>query len=95
MPRPRVSLTSGPASASRTSAASAAQRVSGPGESWLGTRGTIPDRLTRPTVGLKPNTDVWHAGAWMEFCVSEPIATMQKPAATAAADPTLEPCPLA
>jgi len=53
-----------------------------------------PWPLTRPTLGLKPTIDVWIAGAWMEFCVSLPIAKAHRRAATAAAEPTLEPSPL-
>ena len=72
---------------------SSTERAIGPGESWLGTSGTTPVRLTSPTLGLKPKTDETLAGVWIEFCVSLPIAIGASDAATAAAEPTLEPRP--
>ena len=53
--------------------------------------GIIPERLTNPTVGLIPTTPLTEAGHEMEPLVSVPIATETKPAATATADPELEP----
>ena len=41
----------------RSRTISSTDRPSGPGESWLGTSGTMPARLKVPTLGLKPNTD--------------------------------------
>jgi len=47
-----VSRGSGAAMTAATRAASATERASGPGESWLVTSGTTPLRLTTPTDGL-------------------------------------------
>src|SRR5260221_14474625 len=51
----------------------------------------MPSRLTRPKVAFRPT--VPHAGAGMriEPPVSEPSAATQRPAATAAAEPPLDP----
>jgi hypothetical protein len=51
--------------------------------------GMMPARLTSPTVGLRPTIPVAEAGQTIEPSVSVPIATAQKLADTAAADPTL------
>ena len=51
----------------------------------------IPDRLTRPTVGLIPTTEHTDDGHTIEPFVSVPTATEQRFAATATADPELEP----
>src|SRR5574337_2134741 len=53
--------------------------------------GMIPARLTSPRLGLMPTTPLTEEGQTMEPSVSVPIATVAKPAATAAADPELEP----
>jgi len=53
--------------------------------------GTTPARLVRPTVGLMPTTLLTFAGQTMLPSVSEPTLTAAKLAATAAADPELEP----
>ena len=50
-----------------------------------------PARLTRPTVGLMPTTPQLFAGPTMLPSVSVPMATEVKFAATAAAEPELEP----
>src|SRR5688572_23712461 len=51
----------------------------------------IPDRLTSPTVGLRPTRAVCAAGDTMEPSVSVPMAAAAKFAAIAAPDPELEP----
>jgi hypothetical protein len=53
--------------------------------------GMIPLRLTSPKVGLRPTREQAEAGDTMEPSVSVPIAAAQRPAATAAAEPELEP----
>src|ERR1700751_5368188 len=75
----------------RTTAASATVRACGPTVSWLCEIGTTPPRLTRPTVGLSPTTSFTFAGQTMLPSVSLPSETVAKFAATAAADPELEP----
>src|SRR5947199_8344618 len=52
---------------------------------------TRPQRLTRPYVGLTPTTPQNAAGCRTEPPVSEPSAMSTIPAATAAADPPLDP----
>src|SRR5260370_4262335 len=51
----------------------------------------IPERLTRPTVGLMPTMPLKDEGETMEPSVSVPIAAAQRFAATATADPELDP----
>jgi hypothetical protein len=51
----------------------------------------MPSRLTRPTVGLSPTTPQIDAGDTIDPSVSVPIAIAAKPAATAAAEPELDP----
>src|SRR5262250_2882350 len=53
--------------------------------------GMIPERLIRPSVGLIPTSPVNEEGERMEPSVSVPTATAQRLAATAAAEPELEP----
>src|ERR1700722_6602877 len=53
--------------------------------------GTIPDRLTRPTVGLIPTVPQALAGDTIEPSVSVPTASGARPAAIAAPEPELEP----
>src|SRR5262245_61611260 len=53
--------------------------------------GTIPVRETSPTVGFTPTTPHADAGDTIEPSVSVPTATTQRSAATAAADPELDP----
>jgi hypothetical protein len=77
----------GPSSA----AASATQQVIGPAVSWTADIGTMPARLIRPTVGFRPTTPHTPAGDTMLPSVSVPTAAGARPAATAAADPELEP----
>jgi len=51
----------------------------------------VPSVFTRPIVGLNPTTPQREAGIRMEPPVSVPMLPKQRPAATAAADPPLEP----
>ncbi len=50
-----------------------------------------PARLIRPIVGLSPTTEVALAGKRIDERVSPPSDTTPRSAATAAADPPLEP----
>ena len=71
-------------------------RVSGPTWSSDHDSGIAPARLTRSYVGLSPTTPQQAAGSLMEPPVSLPSAPTVNPAATAAAEPLLEPpaqCP--
>src|SRR5438876_882131 len=72
-------------------AASRTVRAIGPAVSWVCEIGIIPVRLTRPTVGLMPTIPFAVAGLIMEPSVSVPTATAHKLAATATAEPELEP----
>ncbi len=76
--------------ASRISAVSSTERVSGPKQiqcppSSCGSRGT------RPVCGLSPNRPQHAAGMRIEPAPSAPSAAGTSPAATAAAEPPLEP----
>src|SRR6266550_6620153 len=51
----------------------------------------MPERLTRPSVGLMPTIPFAEAGQTTEPSVSVPIAAAQRLAATAAPDPELDP----
>ena len=51
----------------------------------------MPARLTRPTVGLTVTRPLCPAGDNNEPEVSVPIAAAARPAATAAAEPELDP----
>jgi hypothetical protein len=53
--------------------------------------GITPARLTRPTVGFSPTIPHADAGDMIEPFVSVPIATTHRFAATATADPELDP----
>ena len=66
-------------------------RVRGPAVSWLCEIGMMPLRLIRPTVGFTVTRPFWVAGLSSEPEVSVPIAAAQRPAATATAEPALEP----
>jgi len=87
----RGSFALGSAIAPSRIAASRTDRANGPAVSWLCEIGTIPRRLTSPTVGFKPTMPLIEAGLTMDPSVSEPTAATQSPAATATADPELEP----
>src|SRR5215213_6584107 len=86
-----ASRESAPASTPSSAAASATVRPRGPTVSWLWAMGITPDRLTRPSVGLIPTTELTDAGQTIEPSVSVPTATAAKAAAMAAAEPELEP----
>ena len=66
-------------------------RANGPAVSWLAAIGTMPERETRPSVGLTPTTEFQLAGLRIDPDVSVPTATVQRPAATATAEPLLDP----
>jgi hypothetical protein len=53
--------------------------------------GIIPDLLTNPIVGLMPTIPLTAEGQPTEPSVPVPTATMHRFAATATADPALEP----
>src|SRR5512142_2701936 len=63
----------------------------GPAVSCVWEMGTMPLRLTRPTVGFSPTMPQELAGEVMEPSVSVPTAMAHKLAATAAAEPELDP----
>src|SRR3954467_15096073 len=68
-----------------SAAASATVRVIGPAVSWVAEIGTMPARLTRPTVGRRP-TSPWAAdGLTMLPDVSVPMVTIARPAAAGGA----------
>jgi len=66
-------------------------RVSGPAVSCVCVIGMMPARLISPTVGLTVTRPFWVAGYSSEPEVSVPIAAAARPAATATAEPALEP----
>ena len=53
--------------------------------------GTPPDRLTRPWVALRPGMPQSAAGFLTDPALSVPMEARPSPAATAAAEPPLEP----
>ncbi len=59
--------------------------------SWVAEIGITPARLVSPTVGLMPTTPQSEDGQTIEPSVSVPRAAAQRLAATAAAEPELEP----
>src|SRR5262245_9098694 len=63
----------------------------GPAVSWLAEIGMIPERETRPTVGLIPTRPFTLLGHTIDPSVSVPTATTARSAAMAAPDPELEP----
>src|SRR5262245_9795628 len=72
-------------------AASSTVRAIGPAVSCEWAIGTIPERLTRPTVGLMPTSAVAADGQTIDPSVSVPTPIAAKLAAIAAAVPELEP----
>ncbi len=74
-----------------STAASDTVRVIGPAVSCECAIGTMPSRLTRPSVGLTPTRPLTDDGEMIDPSVSVPTATVAKLAAIAAADPELEP----
>src|SRR5689334_24244289 len=75
----------------RISAASATERVIGPGVSWLCEIGTTCVRDTRPTVGLSATMPLIEPGHTSEPSVSVPSAAAARLAAIAEPLPELEP----
>src|ERR1700720_615348 len=75
----------------RATAASATVRPCGPKVSCVWEIGTMPARLVRPTVGLRPTTPFALAGQTMLPSVSVPNDTAEKFEETAAPDPALDP----
>ena len=59
--------------------------------SWLAAIGMMPARLIRPTVGLTVTMPFCEAGLSREPEVSVPMAAAASPAATATAEPALDP----
>ena len=74
-----------------TAAASATLRVIGPAVSCECEMGTMPLRLTSPTVGLMPTRPAALLGQTMDPSVSVPTPTTAKLAAIAEPVPELEP----
>jgi len=66
-------------------------RVIGPTTSQLAENGTTPVRPIKPKVGLIPTVPQRKQGLRTEPPVSVPSAPIARPAATAAAEPLLEP----
>src|SRR5512142_2912054 len=82
---------SAPASAPSRMAASVTVRHIGPAVSCECAMGTIPARLTSPSVGLIPTIPQHEAGDTIDPSVSVPTAAAHRLAATATADPELDP----
>src|SRR5229473_6859331 len=74
-----------------TVATSPTVRPSGPAQSKAGDSGMMPSQEMRPQLGFRPVTLQRDAGMRMEPPVSVPMLPKQSPAATAAAEPPLEP----
>ena len=85
------SATSGPAMAIRPRRSMSTERARRPGVSNDGASGTLPCREIRPMVVFNPRTPQNAAGIRIDPPVSVPIANGTMPAATAAADPPLDP----
>src|SRR5689334_14167472 len=83
--------TSSPVRAANIRRASCTLFTSGPIVSKVGLSGATPAVDTLPTVGLNPTTPHKADGILIDPPVSDPIATGTSPAATATADPLLEP----
>src|SRR5438045_5580123 len=77
--------------AASSAAASATVRAIGPAVSWLCAMGTMPVRLTRPSVGLMPTRPLVAAGDTIDPSVSVPTAAAARLAAIPAPDPELDP----
>src|ERR1700693_758374 len=72
-------------------AVSVTERVSGPASSCVKDTGTMPSRLTSPSVERIDTRLSAEAGEGSELAVSEPVPTVAKLAASATAVPPLEP----
>src|SRR5207245_4946273 len=86
-----ASLGSTPARAPSRMAASLTLRHIGPAVSWLWAMGMMPERLTRPTVGLMPTRELAPEGQITEPSVSVPTPAAARLAAIATPVPELEP----
>src|SRR5215210_8129708 len=75
----------------RSAAASATQRAIGPAVSWLCAMGMMPERLTSPSVGLMPTSELAEEGQTTEPSVSVPTAAAQRFALAATPEPADEP----
>ena len=87
MPPPRVvaaSSGSDPIRAASSTIASVTVRAIGPAVSWLCAIGTMPLRLTSPSVGLMPTSELLFDGETIDPSVSVPTAAAQRFAAAAA-----------
>ncbi len=82
---------SGAAMTARMASASSTEVAKILGQSSEAHAGTMPSVLTRPRLGLRPTVPVSAAGTRPEPAVSVPIATGTSPAATATAEPELDP----
>lgn len=82
---------SNPASTPSSLAASVTVRAIGPAVSWSAVIGTIPLRLTSPSVGLMPTSMFWPEGLRIDPDVSVPTPTVARFALTAIPGPELEP----
>ena len=78
-------------SAPHAAAALSASGASRPTASSLKASGATPSRGSAPRVGRRPTTPQWEAGTRTEPLVSVPSASATMPAATATADPPLDP----
>src|ERR1043166_1876522 len=85
------SFGSEPARTVSKAAASATVRHIGPAVSWLWAIGIIPERDTRPSVGLMPTIPQVDDGQMIEPSVSVPTATAARLAAIAAPEPDDDP----
>ena len=72
-------------------AASVTVRAIGPAVSNVRFLGAMPSRLTSPVVGRRPTMPLNAAGLRTEVLVSVPTAATARLAATATAEPLLEP----
>src|SRR5260370_1808312 len=77
--------------APRRMATSRTVRAIGPAVSWLCEIGTMPLRLTSPTVGLSPASPFAEEGQTTDPSVSVPTPATQRFAETAAPVPELDP----
>src|SRR6185436_10413712 len=82
---------SAPARTPSRIAASLTVRHIGPAVSWVCDIGMMPDRETRPTVGLMPTSALVPEGHTMEPSVSVPTPMAARFAPTATPVPELEP----
>ena len=88
---PTGSFADGAAAALRTTSASAQQSANTDTQSSDLQAGTTPTVLSRPGVGFRPTMLLKPAGTRPEPAVSVPRAKLTSPAATATAEPELEP----